>query len=241
MKNNDNFLTTLSVGARQISEAQDLHTLRRVLKSKVKKLGFDTFNLAANKRSARAFMTDPTLTTWSQFDLENYDRDGWFDRDVLLARASSTSTPLLWKTDDWKASGHEEYHEYLGFCGIKGGLTVPLGHENGRLSALTLLGFHDGPAPSTSAKAAHVLGTLLVARTVAIGATPRSNDDPIRLKYLSGTQMEILKWIAAGKSNLEISVIIDLPKRTVDYHVGEILGKLDVSNRAQAAVIYTAK
>lgn len=101
--------------------------------------------------------------------------------------------------------------------------------------------FRDDPPPADSANMSVVIGELLAARIVGIGAATRENDDALRLKQLSGRQTEILKWVAAGKSSVEIAIILDLNKRNVDCHVAEILRKLAVANRTQAAAIYISR
>jgi len=237
----ERYLDLFSTAAAQISVAHNVSDLERILTRKIPKIGFDTFNVAINKPSAREFMTEPTLTAWAREDLQSYDEEYWFKRDPLLAHASTGSKPLLWNTNDWKSWGHDEYHDYVRSAGIKGGLTIPLPSDGSGLSAMTLLRIGDQTPESRAPQTAFVLASLCAARAVAIGAATRLNDDPIKLKRLSGKQMEIMRWVATGKSNIEISIILDLKKRTVDYHVSEILNKLGVSNRAQAATIYTAR
>jgi transcriptional regulator EpsA len=49
-------------------------------------------------------------------------------------------------------------------------------------------------------------------------------------------ESEILQWLHMGKTNWEISSILDISPLTVKNHVQNILRKLDVQNRSQAAV-----
>jgi DNA-binding CsgD family transcriptional regulator/pimeloyl-ACP methyl ester carboxylesterase len=53
---------------------------------------------------------------------------------------------------------------------------------------------------------------------------------------LSARQSEILRLIAAGKTNREIAEALVLSERTVERHVADIYARITVSNRAQAAV-----
>jgi DNA-binding CsgD family transcriptional regulator len=52
---------------------------------------------------------------------------------------------------------------------------------------------------------------------------------------LSPREREVLKWLRVGKTSWDISVILRISERTVNYHVGNIMKKLDVTNRLQAA------
>ena len=43
-------------------------------------------------------------------------------------------------------------------------------------------------------------------------------------------------WLAQGKTNPEIAIILATPARTIEKHVERILRKLRVANRVEAAV-----
>lgn len=55
-------------------------------------------------------------------------------------------------------------------------------------------------------------------------------------KKITGRESEILQWVHMGKTNWEISSILAISPLTVKNHVQNILRKLDVQNRGQAAV-----
>lgn len=54
---------------------------------------------------------------------------------------------------------------------------------------------------------------------------------------LTPREAEVLVWLAAGKSNRDISAILTISPRTVNKHLEQIFAKLGVENRAAAAVI----
>ncbi len=51
---------------------------------------------------------------------------------------------------------------------------------------------------------------------------------------LTPREVEVLRWLRSGKTSWDISVILRISERTVNYHVGNIMQKLDVTNRMQA-------
>lgn len=57
----------------------------------------------------------------------------------------------------------------------------------------------------------------------------------LRILGLSGREAEVLFWIAQGKTNPEIAVILGIGRRTVATHVEHLLAKLSVENRGAAA------
>jgi len=57
---------------------------------------------------------------------------------------------------------------------------------------------------------------------------------PIR-RELSPRELQVARLIAHGQTNRQIAAATGISERTVDTHVGRILRKLDVVNRAQIA------
>jgi DNA-binding NarL/FixJ family response regulator len=53
---------------------------------------------------------------------------------------------------------------------------------------------------------------------------------------LTPREIEVLKLLAAGKDNPEIAEELFLSRRTVKNHISNILSKLQLQNRIQAAV-----
>ncbi|MBV8684589.1 MAG: response regulator [Caulobacteraceae bacterium] len=53
---------------------------------------------------------------------------------------------------------------------------------------------------------------------------------------LSAREVDVLTWSARGKTSEEIARILDLTKRTVDFHFDTARGKLQVATRIQAVV-----
>ena len=62
----------------------------------------------------------------------------------------------------------------------------------------------------------------------------RSRADPFGL---SPREKEVLFLIAQGRTNREIGERLFISQKTVGVHVGNILAKLDVSGRVEAATV----
>jgi LuxR family transcriptional regulator, quorum-sensing system regulator CviR len=63
---------------------------------------------------------------------------------------------------------------------------------------------------------------------------------PARLvpgESLSERELEVLKWIGVGKSSWETGMILQISERTVNFHIKNIVRKLDAVNRPQAVAM----
>lgn len=224
-----------------LCNAGDKRELQIAVLDAVRSLGFDSFNLGCEKRTSREFMTDPTLTNWAYDDLVAYEKDGWSEADPLLDYAATGTDPLYWRTPIWKNGRDREYYEYIKHVGIFGGVTIPLQGSSERLGALTLLSFADREHDKDVLHAASIIGMVATSRAAAIGLmTGQAPGGNAQFGSLSALQREVLKWVAHGKSNAEIALIVGQSKRSIDYHLVEILRKLEVGSRAQAAAIYAS-
>jgi DNA-binding response OmpR family regulator len=78
-----------------------------------------------------------------------------------------------------------------------------------------------------------ILATIITARLARIVA--RSAIWP-RAISLTEREVETLTWAARGKTSSEIALILNLTKRTVDFHIDNARLKLNASTRMHAAV-----
>jgi DNA-binding NarL/FixJ family response regulator len=58
---------------------------------------------------------------------------------------------------------------------------------------------------------------------------------PTNSSGLSPRELQVLRLVAAGKSNKVIASELSLSEKTVDRHISNIFNKLDVSSRTAAA------
>ena len=60
--------------------------------------------------------------------------------------------------------------------------------------------------------------------------------DPGPIEQLSARELEVLRLIASGMENAEIAETLGISPRTAKNHVSNILAKLGLSSRIQAAI-----
>jgi len=85
-----------------------------------------------------------------------------------------------------------------------------------------------GEAPLSPGLAARILQQF--GRQVSAA---RLNDDQSQGEFLTGRQLEVLTLVAQGLTYKEAGARLHLTERTIKYHMGEILARLHLANRAQ--------
>lgn len=61
--------------------------------------------------------------------------------------------------------------------------------------------------------------------------------EPSPMKELSNRELDVLRLVAAGKTNIEIGHTLGISEKTVEKHMGAVFNKLQVSSRVEAAVL----
>ena len=79
-----------------------------------------------------------------------------------------------------------------------------------------------------------ILHPRIAQRLMAEVTTPTRGRDPAA--ELTAREMEVLRLIAQGRTNAEIGTELVITERTVKAHVSNLLGKLHLSDRTQAAI-----
>ena len=77
-----------------------------------------------------------------------------------------------------------------------------------------------------------LLATIISARLAGVARTglwPKTVG-------LNDREVEVLTWVARGKTSAEIAQIIGLTKRTIDFHIDNARGKLGAATRTEAVI-----
>lgn len=232
----------LSSLSRAIVESADVAALRTAASEAYRYLGFDMFGFGHYNREKGCAVFCPTLSTVSP---ENIDRFNELTQKIDPFQQSGVRNG---KTVAWRLSGLSaeavgaETIAFLTSIPAQSGLSIPLAQAGELLFGICLLSADEKTIGHYVAQAALMLSASVYLKftLLEIDAPASGMVAPSPLENLSPRQVEILKWMAAGKSNTDIATILDLSKRGVDYHVGVILEKLGVATRAQAIALTSA-
>ena len=68
----------------------------------------------------------------------------------------------------------------------------------------------------------------------ASGQTARKRD-PSTIDELTPQELQIVRFVAEGYSNIEVAAQLYLSPRTIDYHLRHVFTKLGITSRTQLA------
>lgn len=233
-------LKKLMATSMAIYEAESRDDLLGVLGNACVQLGYEQFLLSCGASTKRDVIINATLTTFPDVFRHDYDRLNWVEGDIYTDRARETEDTFFWNcNNEWYPDQRNQgYMDFLKSSPITNGVIAPIQRTSGSVSIFAMASSKSVLPTPQNALAVTILSTFAIAKAETLGLSPSiSADEASALRSLSPPQREILKWVAAGKSNFDIATILGLPERTVRYHVSEILRKLGVVSRSQAVVI----
>jgi DNA-binding CsgD family transcriptional regulator len=182
-----------------------------------------------------------TETNWVEFPeghFETYLAEDWEAVDPILAFTATATRPFCWDDVAPRMQFSQDQTALLDECkrvGVHSIIVAPFPNPNGGCDIVGVSRRQAGlPDRSRTAvlQAICVQTWCRLADLIGIGV-----DNGYREITLTNRELEILKWVKDGKSNSEISEIMDLSVKTIEYHVGNILKKLGAANRTTAVVI----
>ncbi|MGW1726122.1 helix-turn-helix transcriptional regulator [Streptomyces sp. NPDC002306] len=112
------------------------------------------------------------------------------------------------------------------------------GDEDERAAATELLRLAHAVAEHLGARPLADAVTLLAQRArLSLTRAPARTTDPAEALGLTGRERDVLRLVSAGRTNRQIAEELFISPKTASVHVSNILGKLGVSGRGEAAAV----
>jgi LuxR family transcriptional regulator, quorum-sensing system regulator SolR len=182
-------------------------------------------------------LTRPELKIFNNYPVAwqtRYQEQNYLAVDPTVRHGLRSLLPVIW-SDDLFLSSREFWEDARSF-GLNVGLAQPCRDENAIGGMLTLARSGEplseaelqdkGSKMAWFTQVAHLeMSRVLCAKTMPETEVP-----------LSTREIDVLRWTADGKTSGEISDILDISVRTVNFHLGNATGKLNAVNKTAAVV-----
>jgi LuxR family quorum sensing-dependent transcriptional regulator len=196
------------------------------------RFGFESFNLGG--LPMQYFEGIAVATHWPAEYHRVYLQEHYVRVSPVYWQARRSPAPFEWRSDEFVRDPNPRVARMMqvtGDFGLARGFTVPLHGPRGFQGCVAMAGARielpDHVRPGLHLMALHAFERM---RTIL---RPQPRVSPA----LTPRELEVLAWVANGKSAWEISEILRIGKRTVDEHAQTAFRKLGAVNRTHAVAI----
>ncbi|MCF6293349.1 MAG: LuxR family transcriptional regulator [Robiginitomaculum sp.] len=170
--------------------------------------------------------------------LKKYWRNGnYMFHDPIVRKTLTSNQPVRYSEYLTKADNPKRVQEIFNFRnkqGIKDGYGFPLKGRLNRFTLFNVIGDMSGFSKADIMQL-EMYGISLYRRATELFPLQEASPVPDTV-ILTDRERECLTWVSKGKTNWDISQILMITERTVQYHVENAREKLGVDTRLQAVV-----
>lgn len=199
------------------------------------RFGYTAFVITGNPEPPQRIEPFILINRWPEGFSKVYIEKNYYPDDPVAAYCRRSVDPFEWSEATYDAERWPRAAEVMNCAadfGLKKGFLVPIVRGNGLHASVTMAGQHPDFEPIAK-RAIHLISLYAHAKAVALlGACRQEPASGI----LTDRERDILTWTAMGKSSWDISVILGLSERTVNWFIARAIRKLDAANRTQAVV-----
>ncbi|RUV97318.1 LuxR family transcriptional regulator [Mesorhizobium sp. M5C.F.Ca.IN.020.14.1.1] len=166
---------------------------------------------------------------------ERYSRMGYAKIDPLIKKGRKEAGAFRWSevyTDESITEDGRRVLDEAATFGLRTGVTVPL---HGPADSFRFMSFAQATDCELQNRAITYLQMAALRfhlRVVKLG-TPT---EPEQIYKLSAREIECIYWVSKGKSSWEIGTILGRSRNTIDFHLKNVMRKLDATSRTVAVV-----
>jgi LuxR family quorum sensing-dependent transcriptional regulator len=162
-----------------------------------------------------------------------YADRNWKDADPVRRQVSRAANPFFWsevRYDPEREPRASEVMQCAADFRMKEGFCLPI-RDGNSIAAVSISGEKPDRGPGVRA-ALQIISLFTYNRCRAIIRPPAASAK----KLLTPREREALRWVSIGKSDWDISEILNISERTARFHVVNAVHKLKAANRSAAVV-----
>ena len=168
--------------------------------------------------------------SWQQ----QYQQNDYLAIDPTVRHGLTSLRPILWSEQLFKSA--KNLWEDARAFGLRFGWAQSNRDANGSVGMLSLSRSHDDITEKELLHKEFALTWLAQLATIRLSEMLTKTNLPEAAVELSPRELEVLRWTAEGKTSGEISDILGIAERTVNFHINNSVTKLNASNKTSAAI-----
>jgi len=168
---------------------------------------------------------------WQERCLEmGYDRKA-----PLIKESQMRADPIQWR-EVYSGAGTTEYERRIfdeaATFGLRSGITIPL---RGSVGSFAIMSFARQRDREFQHRTITYLQLAAIHFHLRVAKIANSNGIE-KVPELSLREKECILWVARGKSSWDIGIIMSISENTVNFHIKNVMRKLDAASRTVAAI-----
>jgi LuxR family quorum sensing-dependent transcriptional regulator len=218
----------------QVDAQNDIPSLIDAFQALIGKFGMACFMIGDPARPKMQIVDRIWASTWPDDWMIQWSAQNYVSVDPVVNQLLVRNDPLRWSdtrgaNDDAGARVLDEATEFR----LKDGFALPIYSRDGFVVGISMGTEHYELGKQDEA-CLHLASLYFHAKLERLRAenTPR-----LRGPRLTPRERECLSWVAAGKTDWEISQILNIAEQTAHEYVQNALTKLNATTRAQAVAI----
>lgn len=170
---------------------------------------------------------------WPPEWIELYTRRNFVAADYTVAEARRRIAPFTWleaKAERILSRAEQDIWDTAAEWGWTDGLSIPI-HGPGGYFGLVAMAGKEQPMPPALRGELHQLAFLTHERCRTLAGLPPVADPQVVLTH---RELECIRWVAAGKTDVEIAGLLGMSQTTARTHIDKARRKLGAKTRSQA-------
>ena len=172
---------------------------------------------------------------WLQFPdgyPEYYFENAWDTIDPILACALRARRPFLWNDAVNEGDLSKPQINFLNECediGVHSGIAYPFHGPGNQLDILSISRRTADLANQEKLGLLHSISIQTWTRFLEL--TEEQRFPELEDIVLTAREIEVLQWSKAGKSYSDIAEILSISRKTVEFHISNVMNKLGANNK----------
>lgn len=214
--------------------AKSAPVLFNALSGVAKQLGFDycayDMRLPWPVAEPKVVSLNNYPTTWQQrYMQERYDKI-----DPTVSHGRHSNLPMVWS--DKHVASNRSFWEDARSHGLHAGWAQSCHDAKGISGLLNLSRSDDSVSHKELREISLKLSWLVGVAHEGLSLLLIEKHMPEAATQLTSREIEVLRWTADGKTSGEVSEIMNITDRTVNFHISNTLKKLNATNKTAAAI-----
>ncbi|MGY2439823.1 autoinducer binding domain-containing protein [Pseudomonas sp. SDO52101_S400] len=222
---------------KQVTGASEIDTAYPILLKFAKNIGFQFCGISITAPDRNKLSKPLRINNYPKAWNQLYEDNRHWEADPVVAHCNQTMFPITWSKELFSET--PELWESLKEHGLEHGWSQSFHHEESGLCSI--LSLARPQCPISALEVYEHFGYMLyvtshLSRVFASTLPSRPERDKPRLTF---REVEVLKLCASGKTAYETARILSLSERTVNYHVHNVIVKMNVCNKISAVIAAT--